>query len=48
MGQAVIKGDTATVVVSMFWSGNPTASRRAVELKLTGREWKINRVTLAE
>lgn len=43
-----IAGDEATVMVSLYWGGNPTPSRRSVELGLIQGEWKITGVSIAE
>lgn len=40
--------DEAMVTVSFYWGGNPTPSRRDVELRLIGGEWKITGVSMLE
>jgi hypothetical protein len=41
-------GDEATVIVSFYWGGNPTPSRRSVELRLIQGEWKITGVSMIQ
>lgn len=41
-------GDEATVIVSLYWGGNPTPSRRSVALRLIDREWKITDVSMIQ
>jgi hypothetical protein len=43
-----VVGDEATVIVSLYWGGNPTPSRRRVELRLLEGEWKIADVSMLE
>lgn len=43
-----VAGDAATVIVSFYWGGNPTPSRRSVELRLIEGEWKITDVLMIQ
>jgi len=43
-----VVGEEATVIVSLYWGGNPTPSRRRVELRLLEGEWKITDVSMLE
>jgi len=43
-----VVGDQATVIVSLYWGGNPTPSRRSVELRLLEGEWRITDVSTLE
>ncbi len=44
---SVIK-DRATVLVELYWGGNPKPSERQVELRLIDGEWKISGVSWVE
>jgi hypothetical protein len=48
VGAAEVSGDRATVLVSFYWGGNPTPSRRRVTLELIDGAWKIVDVALVE
>jgi hypothetical protein len=37
----ILSGDEATVVVAMYWGGNPTPSERTVVLELMDGRWQI-------
>ncbi|MBN1247728.1 MAG: DUF3828 domain-containing protein [Anaerolineae bacterium] len=41
VGEATIDGETATVPLALYWSGNPTATMREVRLALIDGEWRI-------
>lgn len=43
-----VAGDEATVIVSFYWGGNPTPSRRRVELLMIEGEWKITDVSMIQ
>ena len=47
-----LSGDRATVLVHLFWGGNPTPSRRRIELERVGEgktaRWQIVDIGLAE
>jgi len=43
-----ISGDEATVMVSLYWSGNDTPSVRRVDLELIDGAWKIRDVSMVE
>jgi len=44
-GETVIVGDEASVVIQMFWSGNPTPTERTVTVKQVDGQWKIADIT---
>jgi len=46
-GEATVSGGEASVVVAMFWGGNPTPSERIVTLEMVDGEWKIAGVDFA-
>ena len=41
VGENVLSGDKARVIVHMFWGGNPTPSERTVTVKLNDGQWEI-------
>jgi len=43
-----MKGDEATVNVSFYWGGNPTPSRRGVELMVVDGAWRITDVSMIQ
>jgi hypothetical protein len=43
-----VAGDEATVIVSFYWGGNPTPSRRRVVLLMIEGEWKITDVSMIQ
>ncbi len=43
-----ISSGQAAVIVNFYWSGNPTPSKRLVDLKLIDGEWKITKVSMVE
>lgn len=46
-GETTVSGGEVSVVVAMFWGGNPTPSERIVTLKMVDGEWKIAGVDFA-
>jgi len=46
--EAETSEDSAKVMVSFYWGGNPTPSRRQVDLKLIDGEWKITDVSMID
>ena len=44
-GETVMVGDEASVVIQMFWSGNPTPTERTVTVKQVDGQWKIADIT---
>ncbi len=46
--EADVSGDSATVVVSLYWGGNPTPTDRRIDLCLIDGEWKITDVSMIE
>jgi hypothetical protein len=44
VGEAEVRGDTANVPVTTFWTGNPMASRFTVELGRVDGEWRMTGV----
>jgi len=46
--EADITGNQATVIVSLYWGGNPTPTTRRVDLTLIDREWRITDVSMIE
>jgi hypothetical protein len=46
--EAEIAGDQAIVMVDFYWGGNPTPSKRRVDLTLVDGEWQITDVSLVE
>jgi hypothetical protein len=47
-GEATVSDDEASVVVEVFWGGNPTPSERIVTLKMVEGQWKITGVDFAQ
>ena len=43
-----VADDEATVMVSLYWGGNPTPSRRGVELMVIDGDWQITGVSMLE
>jgi hypothetical protein len=43
-----VAGDEATVIVSFYWGGNPTPSRRRVVLLMIEGEWRITDVSMIQ
>ena len=43
-----VSGDQATVMVSLYWGGNPTPTGRRVDLELIDGEWRITDVSMVE
>jgi hypothetical protein len=41
-------GDRATVLVSFYWGGNPTPSKREIDLEVVDGEWRITDVSMIE
>jgi hypothetical protein len=46
--KAEISGEQASVIVSLYWGGNPTPNERRVDLELVDREWRITDVSMFE
>jgi hypothetical protein len=46
--EAGISGDRASVIISLYWVGNPTPTKRKVDLRLIDREWRITDVSMIE
>ena len=44
--EAEVSGDEATVVVNLYWGGNPTPTERWVDLRLIDDAWKIVDVSM--
>jgi hypothetical protein len=40
-----VSGDEATVMVKLYWGGNPTPTERRVDLRLMDGAWKITGVS---
>ncbi|MFO7741724.1 MAG: DUF3828 domain-containing protein [Anaerolineae bacterium] len=45
---AEISGDQASLTVSLYWGGNPTPSKRRVDLEIVDGEWRITDVSMIE
>ena len=46
VGEVTVSGGEASVNVQMFWGGNPTPSKRTVNLVLVDGRWKIDSIAL--
>jgi hypothetical protein len=45
---AQVSGNQATVIVSLYWGGNPTPTRREVDLEIVTGEWRITDVSMIQ
>jgi len=46
--EADVSGDEATVLVSLYWGGNPTPTERRIDLRLIDGAWMITDVSMMD
>jgi len=46
--EAETSGDEATVIISLYWGGNPTPTKREIDLEVLDGAWRIADVSMIE